>query len=85
MNRNKLFVRQLLCGVAIILLALILWAIDYTHPGWGIENSWFLWLFAIPVGGYLYFGFQDRCPHCGELLIRQPLYTKFCPHCGKEI
>jgi hypothetical protein len=85
MSRNKIFSRKLLCGAAVILLTLILWSIDYTNPGWGLENSWFLWLFAVPVAGIFYYSFQDRCPHCGELLFRLPLYAKCCPYCGKEI
>ena len=85
MSRNKIFFRKLLCGAAVILLTLILWSIDYTNPGWGLENSWFLWLFAIPVGGLFYYSYRDRCPHCGELLFRLPLYAKCCPYCGTPL
>lgn len=85
MNRNKIYVRKLLCGVAVILLTLILWAIDYNNPGWIQDNTWFPWLYVIPAFGVLYFSFRDRCPHCGELLTRLPLYAKNCPHCGEHL
>ena len=79
MSREKANLCAILCIVALVLLLLIGWATDV------INQEWFFGLCLIPIGGFVYFKFQDRCPHCGQLLLRQPLYIRHCPHCGEPL
>ena len=46
------------------------------------DNGFILALTLISAAGVLFFGYFNRCPHCGHGLFRVPIDTLHCPWCG---
>ena len=84
MDRKKINTRALWCLFALVPLTVILMGIETYNSGWAVDNTWYLWLYLIPLAGFFCFRLQDRCPHCQKWLYNLPLNTEFCPYCGQK-